>query len=67
VLLDRVRRIQGVEQISLSVTSTQTTARSLYLSLGFEQWGREPGALKVNDRLIDEEYLSLRIKSASGT
>src|SRR5215471_6653231 len=36
VLLDRVRGIEGVEQISLSVTSTQTAARALYLSLGFE-------------------------------
>jgi len=65
LLLDRVRGIDGVEQISLSVTSTQTAAKTLYHSLGFELWGREPGALRVNDRLIDEEYLFLRIKSPS--
>jgi len=61
-LLDRSRSIEGVEQILLSVTSTQTAAIRLYRSLGFEPFGCEPRSLKIGDRLIDEEYLVLRLR-----
>jgi len=49
--------LTGVEQIGLSVTTTQTAAIGLYRSLGFESWGRESRALKVGNRYIDEEYM----------
>jgi len=32
---------------------------SLYRSLGFELFGREPHALKVGGRFIDEEYMAM--------
>ncbi len=62
-LLERAGKIQGLEQIMLSVTETQTAAVELYRSLGFESFGREPRALKVGDRGIDEEYMVLRLNS----
>jgi len=58
-LLDRARTIQGVEQIVLSVTTTQTAATALYRSLGFQSFGLERRALKIGDRYVDEEYLVL--------
>lgn len=56
-LLERAAVIEGVEQIELSVTTTQPAAVGLYHSLGFESWGCEPKALKIGDRCIDEEYM----------
>jgi ribosomal protein S18 acetylase RimI-like enzyme len=59
MLLEQAALI-GVEQIELSVTTTQTAAIGLYRSLGFESWGCEPKALKIADRYLDEEYMVLR-------
>ena len=61
-LLDRAQRIDGLEQIILSVASTQDAAIALYRSLGFVPWGKEPRALKVDDRYIDEEYMVLILR-----
>lgn len=57
--LERGAAIEGVEQILISVSSTQTAAEKLYRSLGFELYGREPRALKIGDRRIDEGYFIL--------
>jgi ribosomal protein S18 acetylase RimI-like enzyme len=61
--LERGWAIEGVEQVLLSVAATQTAAAKLYRTLGFEAFGREPRALKIGDRFIDEEYFILRPKT----
>ena len=58
-LLNRGSAIDGVEQVLLSVAATQESAIRLYRSLGFESFGREPRALRIGDRYIDEEYMIL--------
>lgn len=66
-LLQRASSIEGVELVLISVATTQLAATNLYHSLGFESFGREPNALKVGGRYIDEEYMVLRVKrSANG-
>ena len=60
-VLKRGAGIEGVEQILISVAMTQTEAIGLYRSLGFEPFGREPRALKIGDRFIDEEYMAMRV------
>jgi len=65
-LLERATKIEGLEQILLSVTSTQEVALSLYRSLGFQTFGREPRALKIGDRVVDEDYMVLRIAREQG-
>ncbi len=62
VLLDHARRIDGLEQINISVATTQTAAMKLYRSLGFAPYGCEPRALKINGRYIDEEHLWLKLE-----
>jgi RimJ/RimL family protein N-acetyltransferase len=57
--LERGATVDGIEQVILSVAATQTAANKLYRSLGFEPFGREPRALKIGDRFIDEEYFVL--------
>jgi ribosomal protein S18 acetylase RimI-like enzyme len=61
-LLDRVRMIEGMEQVLLSVAATQEPAIRLYRSLGFQSFGREPRALRIGDRYIDEEYMVLPVR-----
>lgn len=65
-VLQRAGDLEGLEQITLSVASTQTAAIALYRSLGFTPWGREPKALKVGKRYIDEEYMILRLPAKAG-
>jgi len=61
-LLERAAAIAGLEQVLLSVTSTQTAALALYRALGFEMFGTEPRALNVGSEFIDEHYLVLGLK-----
>lgn len=64
-LLERAETVSGVEQVLISVTATQTAAIELYRSLGFERFGLEPQALKVEERFIDEEYMLMRLNKAA--
>lgn len=58
-VLERAASIDGIEQVMLSVTTTQLAAVKLYRSLGFEPYGCERRALKIGDRYLDEENLVL--------
>jgi ribosomal protein S18 acetylase RimI-like enzyme len=44
----------GVEQLTLSVVSTNSSAVALYRGLGFEVYGNEPRALKGDGGYADE-------------
>jgi len=57
----QARTIPGLEQLLLAVVTTNTAARRLYLSLGFEVYGLEPRALKQGDQYWDEELMILRL------
>jgi ribosomal protein S18 acetylase RimI-like enzyme len=65
-VLERAGEVEGVEQILISVTSTQAAAVALYRSLGFVPWGHEERALKIGDRYIDEEYMVLQLPPKAG-
>ena len=58
----RVREIQGVENLLLGVMTTQTAARNLYESLGFEVYGREARALCLDGQYYDEEFRVLDLR-----
>ena len=62
-LLDRVSVMDDLEQIVLAVATQQTAAIALYRSFGFVPFGREPRALKIAGRYIDEEHMILRLPS----
>lgn len=55
----RARGWDGVEQVILAVVTTNATALGLYTALGFISFGREPHALKLGARYLDEDYLLL--------
>ncbi|WP_424951846.1 N-acetyltransferase family protein [Deinococcus sp.] len=49
--------VPGLEQLHLAVSVTQEPARRLYLRHGFQVYGLEPKALRVNGRDIDDELM----------
>ncbi len=61
-LIARARALEGIERLNLGVVVGNPAARGLYLSLGFEVYGRQPEALKFDDGTYrDEELMSLRL------
>jgi RimJ/RimL family protein N-acetyltransferase len=58
-VIERAEKLEGLEQIMISVAATQTAAIALYRALGFVPFGIEPRALKVNGGHIDEIYMAL--------
>ena len=61
-LLERIKTLPDLEQVTLTVSSNQAVAKALYRSLGFETFGVERAALKIGDQRFDEEYMALRLK-----
>lgn len=57
----RAKTIPNVERLQLSVMSQNQSARRLYASLGFEHYGTEINALKVNDRFHPEDLMALKL------
>jgi ribosomal protein S18 acetylase RimI-like enzyme len=53
-VLTHAAQIDGVEQILLSVATTQTDAIALYSLLGFHTTGTELRALKIGDQYVDQ-------------
>jgi RimJ/RimL family protein N-acetyltransferase len=63
-VLDHAR--ERVELIQLSVVATSTAARRLYESAGFEPFGIERHALKVDGRYYDEIHMAMPLGDATG-
>ena len=57
--ISRAAQMPGLEQINLAVVSDNASARNLYLSLGFEVYGREKRAVIVNGEYLDDEFMTL--------
>ncbi|HEY9722830.1 MAG TPA: GNAT family N-acetyltransferase [Oscillatoriaceae cyanobacterium] len=55
------RTLPGVDWVQLGVGAGQTAAHGLYQALGFEAWGRQPAALRVNGRDLDEIFMALKL------
>jgi RimJ/RimL family protein N-acetyltransferase len=60
-LLDLARAQPGLEQINLTVNTSQAAAKRLYSVLGFESFGHERHALKVGETYVDEDYMVLTL------
>ena len=60
-LIERARRIEGLEQLHLAVVTTNSVAYQLYRSLGFEVYGTEPRALKSGGEYWDEHLMVLNL------
>jgi RimJ/RimL family protein N-acetyltransferase len=58
-LIDEARHEPGLEQLVLTVTDTNATARTLYEKAGFRSFGVEPRAIRVGDRYLDKNHMIL--------
>lgn len=61
----RSRRVHDLEQLMLSVVVDNVAATNLYRSVGFEVYGKDPRALKVDGRDLDEYLMWLPVSSRS--
>lgn len=60
--IDHAAGMRGIRQVQLSVTADNQAATSLYLSLGFTEYGRELEALCVNGKYYDEALMTLPLE-----
>jgi len=58
-VINAANDMEGLEQICLTVVTTNKPARNLYASLGFDVFGTEKRALKVDDTYFNEEHMVL--------
>ena len=57
--INKARTLDGIEQIYLTVVSSNHAAKKLYTSLGFEVYGTEKRALKIDQTYLDEDLMVL--------
>ncbi|MBO9131453.1 GNAT family N-acetyltransferase [Bacillus sp. 165] len=61
-LIAEAKKLQDLEQINLVVVTINDAAKVLYERLGFEHFGTEKRALRVNDKYYDEDYMVLSLQ-----
>lgn len=61
-LIARASEIDGVEQINLTVVSSNEPAKRLYSSVGFQTYGIEHRALKYMGQYFDEDWMVLQLR-----
>ncbi|MEH7226789.1 GNAT family N-acetyltransferase [Bacillus sp. JJ1566] len=57
--IKKAKELKGVEQIYLTVTSTNEPAKNLYNFLGFKTYGIDKNGLRIDDKYFDEELMVL--------
>lgn len=61
-VINQGSKLADVEQINLTVVSSNDSAKGLYTSLGFQVFGTENRALKIDQQYFDEDYMVLYVK-----
>jgi len=61
-LINRVREIEDIEQINLTVIANNTNAKTLYEKFGFTTFGSEQNAIKWKGKYFTEDQMVLRLK-----
>lgn len=56
-----VRKLPGLEQVVLSVTASHATAVKLYEGAGFERYGLQPRAIKLDGQYYDKALMLKRL------
>ncbi|WP_353761517.1 GNAT family N-acetyltransferase [Bacillus cereus group sp. RP43] len=57
--VEKADNLEGIEQIYLSVVTTNIPAKKLYASCEFEVFGKDKKALKFDNTYYDEEHMVL--------
>lgn len=62
-VIDEINRLGKVRYLYLTVLASNPRAIHLYSSLGFREFAREPGAVRIDDNFIDEVQMARQIIS----
>ncbi|PLR93779.1 GNAT family N-acetyltransferase [Bacillus sp. T33-2] len=57
--IKKAQELEGIEQIYLTVMATNESAKKLYSCLGFETFGTDKRAMKVDHTYFDEQHMVL--------
>ncbi len=60
-ILEEIRSLDGLEQVYLAVVTVNEPAVRLYRSAGFEIFGTEPNALRVEGKSYDEHWMVYKL------
>ncbi len=63
--IDLCAQWEGIEVVQLAVNEGSPAARRLYERAGFEAWGTEPDAVRVDGRSSAEVHMSCRVDRRS--
>lgn len=58
-LLDRVKTLEYIEQVNLTLAAQNDSAKGLYQSFGFQTYGLEKNAIKWKGKYYNEELMAL--------
>jgi ribosomal protein S18 acetylase RimI-like enzyme len=61
-LITRVKKVDGIEQINLTVIEDNASAKNLYQQFGFETFASEKNAIKWKGKYFTEDQMVLRLK-----
>jgi len=56
-LLNKAKTLEGLEQVNLSVVSSNTEAKGIYNLFSFKTYGLEKNALKVGEQYFQEDLM----------
>ena len=59
-IIEHAKQWSHVEKINLTVVDTNESAKRLYEKAGFQKFGFETNAMKIDDTYVDEVYMSLQ-------
>lgn len=61
-LINRVKIMDGIEQINLTVIISKTNAKTLYEKIGFTTFSSELNAIKWKEKYFTEDQMVLRLR-----
>ena len=65
-VIESAKAIPGIRCIRLMVAVTQEAARHLYQEAGFRVFGIEPRSLRIDERYVDENHMTLEFEDTAG-
>lgn len=60
--IERVKKMNDIEQINLTVIANNENAKALYEKIGFVTFGSEENAIKWKDKYFTEEQMVLKLQ-----
>ena len=61
--IDHMKSLPGIKLINLTVEPNNHSAKKLYSSCGFKNWGTEPKALLIDGKYYAEDHMILDFES----